>query len=180
MSAEKFSLWKLYQKFIPSLSNHNNFHIRSLSNQGGKAMKKILIVENFRPLRRLYQEELEKDGYAVSTAVNADCALEQTLREDFDLIITEIRMPGKNGLDLMAEPLGRRANLRIIIYTAYECYKSDFMSWAADAYLMKSSCLLELKKTVRELIDRPASTTLGPSEDMARAGMVLPPIHVPA
>jgi CheY-like chemotaxis protein len=152
---------------------------RILSYQGGNAMKKILVVENYRPLRLLYQEELEKDGYKVSTAGNADNALEHALREDFDLIITEIRMPGKNGLDLMSELLARRADLRIIIHTAYECYKSEFMSWAADAYLLKSSCLLELKRTVRELLDRPVSTTVGPSEELLRVVMALPPVHVP-
>jgi DNA-binding NtrC family response regulator len=136
-------------------------------------MKKILVVENERPLRLRYQEELEKDGYEVSTAANADSALKQTIREDFDLIITEIRMAGKNGLDLIAEILGRRINIPIIIYTAYQCYKSDFMSWAADAYLIKSSCLLELKKTVGELLDGPASKPVCPSERL-----FMPPAQV--
>jgi DNA-binding response OmpR family regulator len=142
-------------------------------------MKKILVVEDEKPLRLLYQKELEKDGYEVSTAANAASALEQTIREGFDLIITEIRMPGKNGLDLIAEILGRRINIPIIIYTAYQCYKSDFMSWAADAYLMKSSCLLELKKTVRELLDGPASKPVCPSERLLRTGVDLAPINVP-
>jgi DNA-binding response OmpR family regulator len=139
-------------------------------------VKKILVVENYRSLRLLYQEELEKDGYKVSMAANADSALEQTLQEDFDLIITEIRMPGKNGLDLMAELLARRSDLRIIIYTAYECYKSDFMSWAADAYLMKSSCLLELKNTVRRLLDSPGSKPACPPERSLAAGAAPAPI----
>jgi DNA-binding response OmpR family regulator len=142
-------------------------------------VKKILVVENERPLRLLYQKELEKDGYKVSTAANAESALEQGLPEDFDLIITEIRMPGKSGIDLIAEYLARRKETRIIIYTDYQCYKSDFMSWAADAYLMKSSCLLELKKTVRELLDGPASKPVCPSERLLRAGVDLAPINVP-
>ena len=133
-------------------------------------MKKILLVEDYRPLRLLYQEELEKEGYTVSTAADADSALEQALREEFDLVITEIRMPGKDGLDLMAELLARKADLRIIIYTTYECYKSDFMSWAADAYLMKSSCLLELKKTVRKLLASSGSKPAGPPERSLAAG----------
>jgi len=139
---------------------------------------KILVIEDYKPLRLLYQEELENDGYNVSTAANADYALEQTMREDFDLIITEIRMPRKNGLDLMAEVLARITETRIIIYSAYECYKSDFMTWAADAYLMKSSSLLELKKTVRELLVRPASKTVVPSERSFGAGVDPAPINV--
>lgn len=143
-------------------------------------MKKILVLEDYRPLRLLYQEELERDGYEVSTAADADSAREQAIREDFDLIITEIRMPGKNGLDFMAEILATITDARIIIYTAYECYKSDFMTWAADAYLMKSSCLLELKKTVRELLIGPASKGVEPSKESFRVGISLPLINVPS
>ena len=54
------------------------------------------------------------------------------------------------------------------------------MSWAADAYLIKSSCLLELKNKVRELIDRRALKAVDPADGLLKAGAALPPINLPA
>jgi len=43
-------------------------------------------------------------------------------------------------------------NVKVILNTAYSVYKESFMSWAADAYIVKSSDLSELKEKVKELI----------------------------
>jgi DNA-binding response OmpR family regulator len=61
-------------------------------------------------------------------------------------------MPGKNGVELITQIMGLRRDIPIIINTAYESYKHDFMTWAADAYVVKSASLDELKAKVKELI----------------------------
>ena len=119
-----------------------------------KQMKKILIVEDEKTLCLLYEEELAKEGYAVTTANDADTALEILKKKKFDLIITDIRMPGKNGIDLITKIMGLRKDIPIIINTAYQSYKSDFMTWAADAYVVKSSSLDELKSKIKEFIKK--------------------------
>jgi DNA-binding response OmpR family regulator len=48
--------------------------------------------------------------------------------------------------------IGRYRDLPIILHSSYPCYKEDFMSWAADAYLTKSPDLKELKRTIRNLL----------------------------
>ena len=70
----------------------------------------------------------------------------------FDLIITDIRMPGKNGIELITQIMGLRKDIPIIINSAYQSYKEDFMTWAADAYVVKSASLDELKAKVRQLL----------------------------
>lgn len=115
-------------------------------------MKQILIVEDEKSLGLLYEEELTKEGYAVRVVHDAESALSILDRRAFDLIITDIRMPGKDGVELITEILGRRRDIPIIINTAYQSYKDDFMTWAADAYVVKSSSLDELLKTIRDLI----------------------------
>lgn len=115
-------------------------------------MKKLLIVEDEEPLCLLYQEELSKEGYDVVTATNADSALELIGKQKFDLIITDIRMPGKNGIDFITHIMGMRKSTPIIINTAYQSYKDDFMTWSADAYVVKSASLDELKSKIRELL----------------------------
>jgi DNA-binding response OmpR family regulator len=117
-----------------------------------KIKKKILVVEDEKHLGLLYQEELTKEGFQVTVAGDADEALSALGRERFDLIITDIRMPGKDGIELITHIMGQRKDIPIIINSAYQSYKDDFMTWAADAYIVKSSSLDELMSRVRELI----------------------------
>ena len=115
-------------------------------------MKKILLVEDEKTLCLLYEEELGKAGYAVKAVYDADAALEELGRGTYDLIITDIRMPGKNGIELITQIMGLRKDIPIIINSAYQSYKDDFMTWAADAYVVKSSSLDELKRKIKDLI----------------------------
>lgn len=115
-------------------------------------MKKLLIVEDEEALCLLYKEELSREGYDVTTAHDPEQALEMLGRESFDLIVTDIRMPGRNGVELITEIMGLRKDIPIIINTAYQSYREDFMTWAADAYVVKSSSLDELKSKIKELL----------------------------
>ncbi len=124
----------------------------SMSRKGIRTMKRILLVEDEKTLCLLYEEELGKEGYAVKAVYDADAALEELGRNEYDLIITDIRMPGKNGIELITQIMGLRKDIPIIINSAYQSYKDDFMTWAADAYVVKSASLDELKRKVKELI----------------------------
>ena len=117
-------------------------------------MKKILIVEDEEDLCLLYQEELTDEGYDVTTVREAETALDLLRRERFDLIVTDIRMPGRDGVELITQIVGLRKDIPIVINTAYQSYKDDFMTWAADAYVVKSSSLTELKVRIKDLMTR--------------------------
>jgi len=114
--------------------------------------KKLLVVEDEKNLCVLYKEELTKEGYNVTTVMDADAALGLIKKKKFDLIITDIRMPAKNGIDLITQIMALRKDIPIIINTAYQSYKHDFMTWAADAYIVKSASLEELKSKIKELV----------------------------
>jgi|YelNatPaOPRAMG01_1025707.scaffolds.fasta_scaffold76085_2 DNA-binding response OmpR family regulator len=117
-----------------------------------KKKKKILVVEDEANLCLLYREELTKEGYEVTAVTNAQRALDLIKKGDFDLIITDIRMPAKDGVELIGEVMQIRRDIPVIINTAYESYRYDFLTWAADAYLIKSASLKELKAKIKELI----------------------------
>jgi len=114
--------------------------------------KKILLVEDEKPLCLLYEEELSREGYEITAVTNAEAALAALRTTAFDLIVTDIRMPGKNGIELITEIMGLRKDIPIIINSAFQSYKEDFMTWAADAYVVKSSSLDELKAKIKSLI----------------------------
>ena len=117
-------------------------------------MKRILLVEDEKPLALLYQEELLEEGYEVTVVQDSETALAKLKTEEYDLLITDIRMPGRNGIDLITQVMGLRKAIPIIINSAYQSYKDDFMTWAADAYVVKSSSLAELKAKIKELLER--------------------------
>jgi two-component system response regulator (stage 0 sporulation protein F) len=116
--------------------------------------KRILLVEDEESLRLLYEEELKAEGYDVVTAGNGKEALRQLEGVRPDLIILDIVMPVMDGMETLGQIMGRKRNIPIIIHTSYPGYREDFMSWAADAYVAKSSDLRELKETVRDLLKK--------------------------
>lgn len=116
-------------------------------------MKRILLVEDEKALALLYEEELHQEGYAVTVVHDSEIALAKLKTEGFDLLITDIRMPGRDGIDLITQVMGLRKTIPIIINSAYQSYKDDFMTWAADAYVVKSSSLAELKAKIKELLE---------------------------
>ncbi len=117
-------------------------------------MMKILVVEDEEGLRLLYEEELKAEGYEVFTAQNGREALQHLERMKPDLIILDIVMPVMDGMEALGRIVGKERDIPVIINTSYPGYREDFMSWAADAYVMKSTDLQELKDKVRELLEK--------------------------
>jgi CheY-like chemotaxis protein len=66
----------------------------------------------------------------------------------------DINMPKMDGIEAMGKILSEHKRIPIIINTAYSSYKDDFMSWSADAYIIKSSDLKELKDKIKELLQK--------------------------
>jgi two-component system, response regulator, stage 0 sporulation protein F len=117
-------------------------------------MKTILVVDDDEAIRTLLQEELEEEGYKVLIATNARDALKMVAAEPLDLVVLDIRMPGMDGLEALPRILGLKEGLPVILNTAYSQYQESFMSWAADAYVVKSSDLTELKEKINELVNK--------------------------
>ncbi len=117
-------------------------------------MKTILVVDDDEAIRTLLQEELMEEGYQVMVATDARDALKKVEKEQLDLVILDVRMPGMDGLEALPRILGLKEGLPVILNTAYSQYQESFMSWAADAYVVKSSDLTQLKAKVKELINK--------------------------
>jgi two-component system, response regulator, stage 0 sporulation protein F len=116
--------------------------------------KRILIAEDDDSLRLLYEEELEAEGYEVLTARNGKEAIQQLEETRPDLILLDIVMPVMDGMEALGRILRKDRRIPIILNTSYSAYREDFMSWAADAYVTKSSDLTELKAKIRELLEK--------------------------
>jgi len=118
-------------------------------------MKRILLVEDDKNVRRLLKEELNDEGYSITVASNGKEALSMLQKrenEKPDLIILDLRMPKMDGFETMGHILKSRQDTPVIIHTAYSSYKNDVMVMAADAYVEKSHDLKKLKDVIKDLI----------------------------
>ena len=116
-------------------------------------MKYVLVVDDDVYIQKLLREELEEDGYAVYTVSNGKEALSALMDNPLrpDLVILDMRMPGMDGLETIGHILKLKFELPVIIFSAYSSYKNDPLGMSADAYVVKSSDLSELKRRVQEL-----------------------------
>ena len=117
-------------------------------------METLLVVDDEAHQRMLYQEELSDEGYQIILARNGKEAVEKILKIVPDLIVLDIRMPVMDGLEALGKIIGKKRTIPIIIHSAYSSYKDDFMSWAADDFVVKSADLTELKRKIRVLLDK--------------------------
>ena len=67
-------------------------------------------------------------------------------------MVLDIQLDQESGLELLQKIAKEQEKIPVILCSAYSCYKEDFSSWLADAYVVKSSNLDELKEEVRRVL----------------------------
>jgi CheY-like chemotaxis protein len=84
-----------------------------------KALRKVLVVDDDPVVGKSFNRVLSSKGYVVTTAENALEALEQMRRDEYDLVVTDIRMPGMSGLELAETVKARRPWTPVLIVTGF-------------------------------------------------------------
>jgi DNA-binding NtrC family response regulator len=79
----------------------------------------VLVVDDERNVREGLARVLERKGYRTCVAEDAESAIEALRREGFDAVITDIRMPGRDGLELLRQARELWPDVHFIIMTAY-------------------------------------------------------------
>lgn len=116
--------------------------------------QKVLVAEENRTRRERYARELEREGYAVCCAADGLEAVRLARTERPDVVVLDIQMPVMSGLDAMSYILQEDPSLPVILNSAQASHRESFLSWSADAYLIKSWDLSELKGTIESLLQR--------------------------
>lgn len=117
-------------------------------------MARILLVDDDESLCLLYRTEFEADGYEVEVVHNGYEALDMLEKENFDLVILDIRMPGMDGISSLEKIAVKKRDLAVLINSAYSNYKDNFLTWLAEDYIIKSADLDELKEKVKAILER--------------------------
>ena len=115
---------------------------------------RILVVEDEINQGLLYEQELSDEGYDVDVANSGQEALNLVKDIEYNLVVLDIGMADMDGLETLGRMLSMDNKLPVILNTAYPSYKDNFMSWAADAYVIKSSDLTELKTKIKESLEK--------------------------
>lgn len=116
---------------------------------------RILVIDDEPRIRLLYQKELEREGYVVEVSPDGSHGIARCRESSFDVVVLDIEMPDMSGLDVLARLREISPRTRIVLNSAYTIYKSDFQSWLADAYVVKSSDIRPLKERLTELVTAP-------------------------
>ena len=116
--------------------------------------ERILVVDDEMHQGLLYEQELTDEGYIVDVVTSGNQALEKVKQNTYDLVVLDIGMPDMDGLETLGRMLCMDNKLPVVLNTAYPSYKDNFMSWAADAYVVKSSDLAELKSKIKESLTK--------------------------
>jgi len=119
-------------------------------------MAKILLIEDDKRLSSLLANGLEEAGFSVNLATNGELGLEKAMKEDFDLVITDILMPVRDGLSFCKEIKKQKPSLPVIMLTALGTTneKLDGFDAGADDYQTKPFEMLELIARVKVLLKR--------------------------
>ena len=133
--------------FVFSIFNYTSF---------GKVMNKqnVLVVEDEELMRSILRQLLEDEGYKVFTATSAETALEIFPTADIAVTLTDIKMAGMDGLELLDQVKAIDADALVIIMTAYSSVDSAIAALRKGAYdyITKPFVNEDLLQTVKNAI----------------------------
>ncbi|HEX4603917.1 MAG TPA: sigma-54 dependent transcriptional regulator [Candidatus Angelobacter sp.] len=115
----------------------------------------MLIVEDEPRMRRLLEISLGEDGHSVNCVENAEKGLAFLRKEATDLVVTDLKLPGMNGLEFLQEGKRLNAALPFIVMTAYGSVETavDAMKAGASDYVLKPFTMAEMKLVINKELD---------------------------
>ncbi len=118
-------------------------------------MATILIVEDEAKMLRLLDLNLSEEGYTTRTAQDAETGLKILRQEKIDLVVTDLRLPGMDGLEFLQAVKGTDASIPVVVMTAYGTVETavEAMKAGASDYVLKPFSLEEMKLIVSKELD---------------------------
>ena len=114
----------------------------------------VLIVDDEPIVRESIRDWLEDAGYQVSTAESGEEGLEMVQKQDFSIILLDVRLPGKTGVRVLQEMKTLKPNIKVILITAYPTTEMavEAMKSGAVDYLVKPVAPDDLEKLIQKTI----------------------------
>lgn len=121
-----------------------------------KAKAAVLIVDDERIIREILTRSVTREGYAVDQATDGRDALDKLATSPFDIVITDIKMPGMDGIELLKKVKAQYPKTSVIIITAYggSLTPTDTLKAGADMYITKPFKSFEIAEALRTVIKK--------------------------
>jgi DNA-binding NtrC family response regulator len=118
-------------------------------------MRKILVVDDDQQMRLDLSEILSMEGYDVDSAGSGEEALELVKKNGYDIVISDLKMPGMSGMELLAHIKRLKPEIRVIMITAYATIESavEAMRRGASDYISKPFKINEIEVAVRRALE---------------------------
>lgn len=120
-----------------------------------KMKKTLLIVDDEKLVRWALKKSIERNDRRVFCASDGKEAMELMDQEQFDLIITDLVMPGSSGMDVLEKAKRIKSETKVVLMTAYGGLidKEDAMLAGIDDFVEKPFMLNDIKKLVGNILD---------------------------
>ena len=115
--------------------------------------KKILLVDDDKFIRDTFVERLRNNKYEVSSAKDGKEAIEKISNNNFDVVITDIKMPKVNGIEVLKFSKKNKPKTKVIMMSAYVPQEviDEAMKLGADEYIEKSSFLKDITRILDKI-----------------------------
>ena len=121
--------------------------------------KTILVVDDEKSQREILEMILSAAGYDVTTAASGEAAMKFAADRRFDLVLTDLKMTGMDGIELLQQLLGLDSSVMVIVLTAHGSIESakEALRRGAFDYLQKPYDRDTLLETIRRALGRHSS-----------------------
>jgi DNA-binding NtrC family response regulator len=118
-------------------------------------MPTVLIVEDEAKMRRLLELNLGEDGFTTLSAADAETGLKLLRSESVDLVVTDLKLPGLDGLEFLQAAKQLNATLPVVVMTAFGTVETavEAMKAGAADYVMKPFSLAEMRMVIHKELD---------------------------
>ncbi|MFH1879040.1 MAG: response regulator transcription factor [Candidatus Omnitrophota bacterium] len=119
-------------------------------------MKKALIVEDEKNVVRVIRDTLEDDGFMVFAASTGEAGLEIALKENVDIVILDVMLPGRDGFEVCRGIKKKKITLPVIMLTARDSVEDKIkgLEFGADDYMTKPFSVKELSARIMACLRR--------------------------
>ena len=128
------------------------------------ALRKVLVVDDDAVVGKSFKRVLSDKGYIVTTAQNAHEALKQIREQEFDVVFTDIKMPGMDGVELAERVKASRPWTPVVIITGYGTTENEVRAKAAGVsdFMRKPLSPEMIEESAAHALLRPALTIVPP------------------
>ena len=118
-------------------------------------MSVVLIVEDEAKMRRLLELNLDEDGFTTLSAGDAEAGLKLLRENPVDLVLTDLKLPGMNGLEFLQAIKRQNAALPVVVMTAFGSVETavEAMKAGASDYVLKPFSLAEMRLVIHKELD---------------------------